>query len=1605
MSESVTTPLPVDSRSAKRDGSPRRDVGAKKPRLNDVIRYDSAPRPRQLIAGSPEFTNERSSRKYHGRPMSDEERELRSKNIGFEDIQEDTRNSELWAQIQLTLQNLVKNEKTTDLKNTLTKYAPTYAQPGDVYFYVSEISPEEAQRLTNVTTMISMRERYDHIITDGFGFNLSTQEGKMDMRVATLYYRPKAHETQGYAEHRNPKKVIYELKDTYNAPRSAIAIHYLYDMVLIGNNCQGKKKNKVTLKKTRHAIEGALVLDPTIKPKILAESITHTALADIRRNADMPIAEQEKRLINMDQVNHQKRKQRQRLEIEKDEIHSLFELCVQTRAPMIYHFKLWPEMVIVFACPKSIVLTNHLLDCMSKYPEAKFSLSYDTSFTFGRYFLSALVGRNFLVEGNPIYPVLLMLHANRRKEVHADLFNTFMTCCGSKFKPIQEKVPITLDREYAMSAALKHYFPAAKPTFCGNHLLANFKEYLRKHSREMSPETRNQIKSLFRETLRSQTEAIFGENVKRMLKKAPKRVRQLYEKNIAESMKSSAAYAVKQYPIFNDEKTGTSKFATNNAAESYNRTARTLKISSTTRVDVILLKLYYESSTQNFQFASAFMKRTNLRNYKLSTEYLSELQLRSLAEKMTEELPMEIIELRDLTTTIRRELKESLEDVRQHEDDSSLDGEKRKRIFTPREGQVILASQIIEEGNVYVPKIGTKFVVQQFDDEPVRGCFIVSNFRSHLKELVQWSLKVKRYVCTCGTLSHCAHILALKLFLGQKQAKYDEAERRPALIQQGVMTRARMRGAKLAPPKDNNPNLNRVVYDSQRSALGPGSSEVSFKSAVEELPAQTSDPNDETIVDEAYKDRTVGNSFLATQVESPVANEAIRRYDQMPYPVLPVDSQRKTMSLEHQAVISTQAPVSAEVNRKPLKLKLKLKPLIVPRRSTDGEDSTESPDPENLKLNSDLDESETGSHSDRTQADSDSDRTPEYVSNYREFLAPAAQPESPAETRGALPSMSDAMLESFFGKLESPIADESTEAKLSKAGLTSTPQQTSKTRLARSGTGMNSFENKLRAFSIERNDTLEKGREASGQSGLDPGSSLYISQNFELSDLQQNSLKKQSAATQCKPLRNASADVSIVNPAPRMQTMITDPIPLPRVNDDSDVVLSETMNSQEKGVPKNREIVFKRNGQPSRPEPIPIPRGLANTDGEVFLLARNTKSFEAAEGLMARFSTEMKAGFETNSFVDSLVPGAWIFASLVENFARILNFSLQLRDSEKEVFETITATVTVATEVVSMPLSDGWILTKHLRDASFVKEFSKTMPATKAAAVLFYLSGTSSKDPKARGSHFSTIFILFNSKEIVLFDSVAKGFIESAHSVVFQVAKRYVFFSMALVGILPDFAEWSFTVSSDTPHQGNFHDCGLMSMITYYSFATGNDTLELCSDESERDVTSELARILVARAVIEESQNADDFFETEDAFLLDFMQNNVIHDRFKHKAPSTWRYIYDMMEKSIPLKDHLVVTPKNKPLRKRMATLLRDEVRGGPTWKIECYDKCKEGSSYKSTLYRCVACRRWFHCECVFEKLGEDFQDTIFHCGCIRKHQLYTFLPENLVKETFPADV
>ncbi|KAI1307010.1 hypothetical protein HDE_00894 [Halotydeus destructor] len=1587
MTESVVSPLPVTSRSTKRDASPSRNVGAKKRRLDDTILRDSAPRPRQLIDGSPEFTNERGFRNYHGRQLSDEEQELRLENIGFQNIQEDSRNSELWAKIQLTLQNLVKQQETPDLMHTLTKYAPTYAQPGDVYFYVSEISPDKAEKLTNVTTMVSLRERYDHIITDGFGFSLSTQEGKLDMRAATLYYRPKAHETRGYEEHRKPKKVIYELKDTYNAPRSAIAIHYLYDMVLIGNNCQGKKKNKVTLKKTMHAIEGALVLDPTIKPKTLAESITHGALAEIRRDENMPVVEQEKRLINMDQVNHQKRKQRQMLEIQKDEIHSIFELCVQTRAPMIRHFKLWPDMVIVFACPKSIVLTNTLLDCLNKYPEAKFSLSYDTSFNFGRYFLSALVGRNFLIEDNPIYPVLLMLHASRRKETHAELFNTFMNCCGQKYKPVQKMVPITLDREFAMAAALQHFFPNAKPIFCGNHLLANFKEYLRKQSREMSPETRNQVKTLFKETLRSQDENIFKENVKKMLKKAPKRVRQLYEKNIAEPMKSCAAYAVKQYPIFNDRKRGIVKFATNNAAESYNRTARTLKISSTTRVDVILLKLYYESSTQNFQFASAFMKRNNLRRYKLSTEFMTEKELLSLARNMTEELPIDIIELRELTTSIRRDLRESLEAVRQHDDELEDIQEQRHSQFTPREGQVIIASNILEEGNVYVPKIGSKFVVQQLNDEPLQGCFIVSNFRSHLKELVQWSLKLKKYVCTCGTLAHCAHILALQVFLGQKQTPYDISGRRPALLQQGVMTRARMRGAKLAPPKDNNPNLNRAVLDNQKDTAAvsePGSTELSFKSAVEEQPARSSDSNDETIIDEAYKDRTVGDSFLENFNEPPVVEHASRRYDQMPYPVLPVN--RNT------------GPTSS--SPKVEKLKIRLKPLVIERPLTHNEES-------------DLEESQAESDKDQPQADSDSDRTPDYVKNFKKYLAPGAQPENTEGTRDAIISSDDAGLEEFFAGVESPIAEERKEGKPSKAGLTSTPQQTSKVTMKRQDTRFEPFESELHISSFSHNETTEKGRAASGQSLLDPGRSMCSSLNLEQSDLQQKSLKQKSEQSKCKPLKHTLEKQSTKTSDNPTAAIVPDIVTVssyahssaPAVtsrnerNKDIEVISNEETESSVFGPEnvehENREIVFMRHVKLPRPKPIAVPKGLSTCEGEVFLLARNRKSFEAAEDLNLRLNSDMNSGFETNPFLDSLVPTAWIISSVVENFARILNFSLQLRDGDKEVFETITATVTVATEIITMPLSGGWKLTENLRDASFVKEFAKTMPATKAAAVLFYLSGTSSDDPKKHGNHFSTILILFNSKEIIVFDSVANGFIESAHTTVFQVAKRYVFFSLALVGILPDFAEWSLTVSSDTPHQGNQYDCGLMSMITYYSFATGNETLDLCSVETQREANSELARILVARAIVEESQNADDFFETEDSYILNFWQDNVIHDRFKHKAPRTWRFIYDMMEKNIPLKQHLAVTPKNKPLRKRMVELLQTEVRGGHTWKIQCYEKCTESKSYKSTLYRCVACRKWFHCECVFEKLGSEFQDTIFHCGCVPRTELFKFLPDN----------
>ena len=97
---------------------------------------------------------------------------------------------------------------------------------------------------------------------------------------------------------------------------------------------------------------------------------------------------------------------------EKDEIFSSIELAVQS-GNFLRKFEIYPNLVITLAHEDLLKEAKDIIKLSNADVTLPQLVSYDTTFSMGDFYLSVLVCRNVKLEGDPIFPVAVMIHERK----------------------------------------------------------------------------------------------------------------------------------------------------------------------------------------------------------------------------------------------------------------------------------------------------------------------------------------------------------------------------------------------------------------------------------------------------------------------------------------------------------------------------------------------------------------------------------------------------------------------------------------------------------------------------------------------------------------------------------------------------------------------------------------------------------------------------------------------------------------------------------------------------------------------------------------------------------------------------------------------------------------------------------------------------------------------------------------------------------------------------------------------------------------------------------------------------------------------------------------
>ncbi|KAI1306773.1 hypothetical protein HDE_00925 [Halotydeus destructor] len=690
------------------------------------------------------------------RKLSEDDAALRAASVGLEKY---TINQ--WT-FDKSLQYL---EKALAGEVPICQTRPTFAQPGDVYFYIFNFNESDLQH----------RSRFDTVFEDGFQFS-ATNNANKETGVVRVYSYLNDRELKNRLGNMAPKRYIDFHKATKNSTRTAVAVLYTGALGEAGQTPHGNSKHpdaqpfKRQPNTMKMKLANILKDGPSSRPKEIVKKVTYD-LANLEGTS-----EQAKELLKptLETAKRAKQKAKAASYISPDPLFSVYQLCHDGQ--IIHYYRLWPTFIVIFSSDHCLNLARELMNILRFRPDAPFQLAYDTTFQCGSFYLSSLVARNFLIEDAPLFPVILMMHDRRLTDTHTLLWDVFMKLCHKEFMAVAHLIPITVDREYAISKAIRFYCKdRAQITFCKLHLVKNFKTMLRR-KRNFS-----QVKTTVAQ-YRAMCEAKSEEQYDLLLAQArqewpPDVVKKFLDPNRGydhPTRTKSAAFAVAHFTVFK------SKPATNNVSESYNSMIKRLDITHQSRIDYIILQIIEDALFTISDMACAMKKKKSAAMYRLSKDFLEETQqLMAIFEPVTA-LPVQFTV--DRVRTVWR---------------SIVDARKTDDLELPSKEAALLRAVQCDVQLVNLDS-GASFDVATL---PNSITAIVKRLEGgDFRHLVQYHKG--DLVCTCNMSKKCHHVYAVKILMDKKSIfNGKEDVLNPQHVQTRYMTRSRLSGAKGADPK------------------------------------------------------------------------------------------------------------------------------------------------------------------------------------------------------------------------------------------------------------------------------------------------------------------------------------------------------------------------------------------------------------------------------------------------------------------------------------------------------------------------------------------------------------------------------------------------------------------------------------------------------------------------------------------------------------------------------------------------------------------------------------------------------------------------------------
>ena len=455
----------------------------------------------------------------------------------------------------------------------------------------------------------------------------------------------------------------------------------------------------------------------------------------------------------------------------------------------IYHLEgfvseitVFPDLMTVFALPEIVKTFTEILQSNASTPV---SLVYDTTFNLGDFYVSPLVFRHVLFEGNPWIPLAFLIHDRKLQKCHNRLFEVLadkMPLLKSK------KIAFITDREPALTKAVLKHFPRMQVLHCWNHLKRDFKEELRKLGAVQSEVS--VYLSDWRQMAQSETLEDFNSTYEKLTSKWSANVKAYFDKRLKEDLMTySGRWVIEEIPGLYDPFSG----ITNNPSESINAVLKRMTGWQELPVDCMMLSLYHIQNYYNLEIQRG---HAGLGNYQLKTKYKE-----AKIDKDEIIIPNKVVEPGEIITYEKSVISDAVRPKKLNKKQNVIDNTDLSSRSPPAETKDDTdtspcsppAETISPVENHNLPSCSLKFkdmIDSESDNEEspqkirdnnisqksLAKFVLDNNGVMHVPECEAYIVKghnEKKYcvtlhpeTCQCPSMSRCYHILAVRMFVG-----------------------------------------------------------------------------------------------------------------------------------------------------------------------------------------------------------------------------------------------------------------------------------------------------------------------------------------------------------------------------------------------------------------------------------------------------------------------------------------------------------------------------------------------------------------------------------------------------------------------------------------------------------------------------------------------------------------------------------------------------------------------------------------------------------------------------------------------------------------------